>query len=247
MRISIFPAASHTPGGAGESVIDPVDGNIVFNSAANRWEVTLAATTFAANNSYFVHTNHWPLPVALIDFKGEQSGPSNKLTWSTATESNNRGFEVERSADGKNFSSIGFVASKAENGNSTSALNYQLTDNRPFAGDSYYRLKQMDKDGKFAYSKVILLGRKVAEISLGIYPNPVIRELNVVINAPKAGKITLVVTDLSGKVVMQNAASVTAGMNRQAMNIEQLSAGSYIIKAVCADGCETAVQRFVKQ
>ncbi|RZK45567.1 MAG: T9SS type A sorting domain-containing protein, partial [Pedobacter sp.] len=233
LRISVFPSAAHTPGGAGEILYDPNDADIVFNSAASRWEVTLPVT-LAANNSFFVHTNHWPLPVSLIDFKGEQSGSSNRLIWSTATENNNRGFNIERSADGKNFSSIGFVASKADNGNSTAVLNYELTDQKPFAGNSYYRLKQIDRDGKVAYSKLVLLGRKVAELSLSsVYPNPSVNEMTVVINSPKQEKITLVVTELSGKIVMERSMVIATGANQPVINVGRLSAGTYIIRAIC--------------
>lgn len=247
MRISIFTASSHTPGASGEILYDPNDADITFNSAASRWEVIMPVT-FASGNSIFVHTNHWPLPVSLIDFSGEMIGTSNKLIWSTATESNNKGFEVERSADGKIFSRIGFVSTKADNGNSNATLSYQLIDEKPFAGNSYYRLKQIDRDGKYGYSKVILLSRKTADITLSsVYPNPSVRELNVMINSPKAEKITLVITDLSGKIIIQRTSAVITGMNQQTMNIDQLSSGTYLIKIVCANGCESAVYRFVKQ
>ena len=80
-----------------------------------------------------------------------------------------------------------------------------------------------------------------------IYPNPAKDKLNVVVAAPANDKITYVITDLAGKVVAQQAAQVIAGDNLQSINVQQLSSGSYMIKVICANGCETAVSKFVKQ
>jgi hypothetical protein len=127
-------------------------------------------------------------------------------------------------------------------------LNYNYSDARPFAGSNYYRLKQIDRDGKYSYSNIVLLSRKVSEITLSsVYPNPAERELNLVITSPKSEKVMIVVTDLTGKIIMQRSTQLIAGDNQERLNVQQLSAGTYIIKAVCADGCETAAHRFVKQ
>ncbi len=243
LRVSMFPGSATTPGTAGGTQLDPADADINF--ADGRWSVSFAAT---GSGSFFVHTGNFTLPVTLVNFRGEQSGNTNKLLWSTSTEIDNRGFELERSSDGRNFSSITFVASKAENGNSNSTLNYNYNDVRPLAGNNYYRLKQVDKDGKTTFSNVVLLSSKVADITLSsVYPNPTTRELNLVITSPKAEKVTVIVTDLTGKVLLQTATLLVIGDNQQTFNVQQLAAGTYFIKAVCANGCETAVQRFVKQ
>jgi hypothetical protein len=243
LRISQFPGSATTPGTAGGIQINPADADVTF--ADGRWSVSFAVT---GSGSFFVHTGNFTLPVTLINFRGEQSGSTNRLLWSTSTEINNKGFELERSSDGRNYSSITFVASKAENGNSISMLNYNFNDVRPLAGNNYYRLKQIDKDGKTTISNVVLLSSKVSEITLNsVYPNPTIRELNLVISSPKAEKVTIVVTDLTGKVLLQKATQLIVGDNQELFNVQNLAAGTYFIKAVCANGCETAVQRFVKQ
>ena len=201
-----------------------------------------------SNGTFTVTVTGSALPVSLVNFRGEQSGSTNRLLWTTSTETNNKGFELERSSDGRNYSSIAFVATKAENGNTASPLNYSYNDIRPLAGNNYYRLKQIDKDGKSTYSNVVLLSRKVADITLSsVYPNPTTRDLNLVISSPKAERVTVIVTDLTGKVLMQRATQLMIGDNQETINIQQLAAGTYMIKAVCANGCETAVQRFVKQ
>ena len=189
------------------------------------------------------------LPVKLTSFKGEKTGSKNILTWSTASEQNNRGFELQRSADGENFSSMVFVPSKGANGNSSTALSYQFADEKPFSGNSYYRLKQVDYDGKAIYSNIVLIkGTRSTSITMSaVYPNPVKETLKVVLAAPVSGSISLVVTDLAGKMLMQQSARLIAGDNSLSVSVKHLPSGSYLIKAVCANGCETTVSKFVKQ
>jgi hypothetical protein len=236
------------PAGSG-LMIDPVDASITYDAAANggagMWSVTFNAT---GSGAFFVHTGNFVLPVTITNFKGENAGSVNKLFWNTSTEINNKGFELERSADGVNYKMITFVASKANGGNSTSALGYNFDDVKPMVGANYYRLKQIDNDGKYAYSNVVVLNRKVSEITFTkVYPNPATTELNVMITSPRAEKLTLVVTDLTGKVVMQTATNVVTGDNLQQLRVDKLAGGTYMIKAICANGCETAVHKFVKQ
>ncbi|HEX6915886.1 MAG TPA: T9SS type A sorting domain-containing protein [Chitinophagaceae bacterium] len=189
-----------------------------------------------------------PLPVTLVSFTGELAGVGNRLRWITATESGNKGFELQRSVNGQQFSTIGFIASKAENGNSTTIQDYVYVDSKPFEGSTYYRLKQIDNEGKVTYSNVVVLSRKTAVITLGsVYPNPASNELNIRVNAPAAQQAIAVITDLAGKVISRQSLSLAGGTTSHRMNISQLAAGNYFIRLVCGNGCETTVQRFVKQ
>lgn len=247
LRITQYNGTGTAPGNyTGAAVqIDPADANIVWNNTDGRWEVTFNA---AGGGGFYVHSGAFVLPVTIVTFRGEMAGSANRLFWTTSTEADNKGFELERSADGSRFTKIDFIATKANGGNSTAALNYSFDDVRPLQGANYYRLKQVDNNGKFNYSNVVLLSRKVTEITLArIYPNPASGELNVEIVSPTSEKLTLVVTDLSGKVVMQHAMNVVTGDNKQQLQIRTLAAGTYVLKAVCANGCETAALRFVKQ
>jgi hypothetical protein len=247
LRITQYNGTGTTPGTytGTATQINPADASIVYNATAGRWEITLDVT---GSGGFYVHTGQWVLPVTLVNFRGEQKESLNRLLWTTSTETNNKGFDLERSADGRTFSSIGFIATKAENGNSASAINYSFDDVKPTAGNNYYRLKKVDKDGKFSYSNTVLLSRKVTEITLSrVYPNPARTELNLQITAPSAEQVTILVTDLSGKVVMQQAATLRAGDNQQQLNVQHLAQGTYIIRAVCANGCESAVHKFVKR
>jgi hypothetical protein len=247
LRITQFHGTGSNPSNFTGSavVINPDDNNIVWNATANRWEITFDVTGFSG---FYVHTGNFVLPVTLVNFKGERIGAINKLSWQTETEANNSGFELQRSADGINFSKLSFVATKADNGYSNTTLSYSYNDENPLRGNNYYRLKQVDKDGKYSYSTVVLLRSKATEITLSsVYPNPAQNELNLVITSPSSEKVTIVVTDLSGKVIMQQAAQLVIGDNQQQLKVQSLASGTYIIKAVCSSGCETAVHRFVKQ
>lgn len=189
------------------------------------------------------------LPITLTNFKGVKDGAVNMLSWTTATEQNNRGFELQRSADGATFTTLAFVETKAMNGNSASAINYAYADRKPFAGNSYYRLKQVDKDGKATLSNVILIkGDKVNSIVMSsVYPNPAKSKVNVVLTAPSSDKVSLVVTDIAGKVVLSQPVQLVSGDNNIALSISNLPSGTYMVKAVCSNCCETTASKLVKE
>jgi hypothetical protein len=128
-------------------------------------------------------------------------------------------------------------------------LNYSFSDITPLGGTNYYRLKQVDKDGKFSMSKVVAIkGLKPTGLQLvGVYPNPAVNKLNVNIESPVVDFVTLVVTDMTGKVLMNKMKAMAVGDNNVELNVSTLPAGSYFIKAVCTNGCETTTAKFVKQ
>ncbi|MDR6806200.1 hypothetical protein J2Y45_003392 [Dyadobacter sp. BE34] len=106
------------------------------------------------------------LPVELVSFSGESKIEGNVLKWVTASEINNKGFEIEKSSNSKLFQKIGFVEGNTD---SWQALNYSFTDPAPHSL-TYYRLKQIDWDGTSTYSKIIVVQSK--EQVVAVYPNP---------------------------------------------------------------------------
>src|SRR5690606_29687064 len=94
------------------------------------------------------------------------------LSWSTLSESNNRGFEIQKSIDGKEFKSIAFINSKAENGNSSSVLTYSYIDNTAVSGTNYYRLNQIDLDGKSQLHEIKAVDLELSKPVIEVYPNP---------------------------------------------------------------------------
>ncbi|UII22739.1 T9SS type A sorting domain-containing protein [Fulvivirga ligni] len=108
------------------------------------------------------------LPVELTSFDVDGKDDYNELHWSTASELNNDGFEVQRSKDGKSFETIAWVAG---HGTTNDEKLYSFVDYEPLKGNNYYRLKQIDFDGQYEYSPVKFLYRDFP-LRLNIYPNP---------------------------------------------------------------------------
>ena len=97
-----------------------------------------------------------PLPVSFAWFKvQEATATSVRLGWATGQEQNNKGFEIQRSSGDSNFRTIGFVPSSRPGGNSSNSTEYSFTDNYPPAGQTQYRLRQIDLDNKYIYSSVV--------------------------------------------------------------------------------------------
>jgi hypothetical protein len=188
-------------------------------------------------------------PVTLLDFTGARRNGINNLSWTTATEHNNAGFELQSSADGITYGKVTFVASRAADGNSNAQLSYGFEDAKARAVQStYYRLKQLDKDGRFVYSNTVLLkGEKVPGVQVvSLYPNPVKDVVHLQIASPAQARLTLLVTDMAGRTVAQQQVLAAEGNTTHSVNVAALAAGTYSLKLVCADGCESAAQKFVK-
>ncbi|MEN0049190.1 MAG: DUF5050 domain-containing protein [Bacteroidota bacterium] len=111
-----------------------------------------------------------PLPVELLSFKGLLKSKQVELTWQTASETNNEGFYIERSENGKSWKQLSFVKGA---GTTVEQQNYSFLDEQALTGVSYYRLKQMDFDGAYEYSAIISVEQEGKEQSLLAYPNPV--------------------------------------------------------------------------
>jgi hypothetical protein len=183
-------------------------------------------------------TDNCAVPATITSFKGERRGTINQLSWTTSTEVNNAGFELQRSADGVNFATLGYVSSKADNGTSNQVLNYTFNDARPLMTTGYYRLKQIDKDGKYNYSSIVVLksDRKGDLLVGNIYPNPVNSILNLSIESTKNTKVEIVLVNTLGMKVYQQPASIATGNNLQSINISRLAAGLYHAQIITPTG-----------
>lgn len=250
LRVSQWHGTGTTPGTytGSEVLIDPVDASIQWDATHNWWVITFPVTGFSG---FFIHTvlNGGPLPVSLLRFAGYKEGSHIQLKWTTATEQDCRGFEVERSTDGVHFSSIGFVNSQAVGGNSNSQLEYVFTDNNPVAGHMYYRLRQLEADNSGRYSQVILLtGDKPVMLSVGgIYPNPVKTDLKVLVSSPVRELVTVYVTDMAGRTMLQQQEYLETGSNSMNIKVDRLTSGTYLVKLISNDSGEIVTRKFVKQ
>lgn len=188
-------------------------------------------------------------PVNLINFSGYKQANIGFLTWTTSSEQNNLGFDVQRSLNGVNYTSIGFVSTLALGGNSATNLNYNFTDNSISGSKQFYRLRQVDIDNRSHFSNVVMIkGDKPTTIALdGLFPNPASSTINVLIAAPGKDKVTVMITDMAGRTVAQQVANVETGSNTIPVDISRLTNGTYMVKLVCSNDCTMAVGKFVKQ
>jgi hypothetical protein len=116
------------------------------------------------------------LPVELLNFQAHPLNKIVELTWQTASEKNASHFEVQRSRDGRTFDKIGQVKA---NGNSAALVNYAFTDDNPLNGVNYYRLRQMDTDGKETLSNIVSVSYN-AKTTLQVFPNPATNKLTII-------------------------------------------------------------------
>lgn len=210
---------------------------------------TITKTGWSLYSSFAIANQSGPLPVSLVSFSGYKDGTRNQLHWTTANEQNNRGFDIQRSADGVNYSSIGFINTQAVGGTSSDMLNYAFTDLSPAGSRQYYRLRQEDIDGRSKLSNIVLIrGDKPVSLSIdGLFPNPANTVVNVLIAAPGKDKVTVLITDMAGRTVAQKPVNVETGTNTVPVDINRLANGSYLVKLICANGCEAVTGKFVKQ
>jgi hypothetical protein len=178
------------------------------------------------------------LPVELTAFTASTSGESVDLTWSTASETNNAGFEVQRQAEEGGWERVGFRRSQAEGGTTTEPLRYRFTDTMlPYAADSIrYRLRQVDVDGTSSLSAPIAIARSAPGRLqlLGTAPNPARQRFVVRYAVPEASAINedirLRLYDVLGRQVRSVEASGKAGRHEQRLEVKGLASGTYLLR-----------------
>ncbi|WP_187631932.1 T9SS type A sorting domain-containing protein [Hymenobacter lutimineralis] len=207
--------------------IDPTTGFITQTS-----ENYLTPTT--AEEIEGVGIDGQPLPVTLTAFSAKLQNKQVKLTWVTASEKNNKGFEVQRSADGVNFQTFTTVEG---NGTTSSRHEYAATDANPLTGTSYYRLKQVDFDGQTAYSDVKSVVNGGG--SLSVYPNPAQNNLTVKLPVPMQNA-KVQVLDLTGRVLLTRTLGVDGNLE-----LSSLQRGTYLVRV--EQGGQQWTQKVVKQ
>jgi hypothetical protein len=196
--------------------------------------------TAVKGTNYFVYGNSYGelflasfpdvIPVELASFSASIGNGKVTLNWTTATELKNYGFEILRSVQNENWQKIGFVKGY---GNSVSPKDYSFVDNSVTKGIYSYRLKQIDNDGSFEYSKVIevdLDSPDEFELSQN-YPNPFNPVTTIRYNLPESGNVKLNVYNLLGEqvAVLVDEFKET-GVHTVNFNAENLQSGLYIYK-----------------
>lgn len=199
---------------------------------------TLSYTGYSGSFSPFgVGESNFILPVSWLSFTGTAQGKTIVLNWATASESNNDHYEIERSANGVQYTTIGEVAAAA---NPTIRNDYQFTDINPISGTAYYRLKQTDLDGRFRYSTVIAVNYTGnGGFELRVIPGSGL--VGLIVPATVSGKADVMIYDAQGRQLQRQ--TVVAGQQTLTLN-----AGSsntiYLIKVV-KDGKTLYTGRFM--
>jgi hypothetical protein len=183
-----------------------------------------------SSNGGIIASGSGPLPITLVFFKAEPLSGIIKLNWQTASEKNNKVFEIEKSADGINFIKIGTVNGAM---NSSTLKNYEFNDTEPRIGFDYYRLKQVDVDGAFAYSPIVYID--IDDIlSFSFYPNPLGGGdiLSIHLEKHPGGPVEVMIYDMTGKQFFSNDLMPEHIDQPEEIEIKNLNldAGVYLLK-----------------
>lgn len=213
------------PGATGVlTEIDPLDNNIIWNTSLSRWEVTFDINNFS---EFFLTTpEQFPLPVRLLEFSVAKSGENtNSLIWRTIDQINFKGFEVQKSNDGKSFQTIGNIDAK-----NSILPTYYFTDYQSGSTTSYYRLKLIDIDGSIEYSELLSITNEATSVIGEFYPNPAEKYSFIEIISEKANTYTIFAYDLLGGILQKDVLELTNGIHKINYSTTNLPKGINIIR-----------------
>ncbi|PSK90301.1 T9SS type A sorting domain-containing protein [Taibaiella chishuiensis] len=245
-------------GGTGNAVLQVFSGTCgsltslqCVNAAGAGAIETYTVTGAAANATYYFRLYEFAglkttynfvvsgsaLPVTMDKLQGKVTDRGlAQLSWKTHSEQKNKGFEIQRSADGIDFRTVGFVHSKAPQGSSLEVLNYSFTDAELVTGAAYYRLVQTDIDGATEMSNTVRLSLKgMGGSEVVAIPNPVKDKVSIRINGERGASAMVQITDLSGKVVRQLQISA----NETQVDMSSVANGIYLLKYTDANHTQT--------
>jgi len=214
------------------------------------WDNTIWNMDSLINDGYpyldWQNTGGTPLPVELSSFTATVVNRKVTLKWQTATEVSNHGFNVELKKENNEWKQIGFVKG---NSNSNSPKFYSFVDTNPPSGKAIYRLKQIDTDGKFEYSKEIEVNTglpKTYELSNN-YPNPFNPSTRINVSLPEDQVVKLCVYNILGeKVATLINAKMEAGVHEINFNAANLASGIYIYKIEAGKFTQTKKMMLIK-
>lgn len=214
---------------------------LTSNTGVNNSPIAVGGTS--RMDDLLVKGNAKPLPVQLMTFTGKAEGATAKLLWKTASEENNKGFYIQKSQDGIQFTDIGFVQGK---GTVNLITTYEYTDTYLGKG-SYYRLKQVDFNEKSSFSSIIYV--KGADISdkFAVFPNPFRDNVHIAWgDLESTEQIVLTVFSSSGNIVgvyKGTGPQIDAEFNQKS---SLMAAGVYIMKVETSKG-KVLTSKFLKQ
>ncbi len=230
-NLELFSAAIPAGGGASSGPWSYYTASTVASTptGGNAGTVTLASVNHLSDWTLGNRLN--PLPVTLTRFEATRRDADAELTWATASEKNNAGFEVQVSTDGRAFRTLHTV--EPASANSSAPRSYGYTDREAGkAGLRYYRLRQLDLDGTATTSQVRTVAfEKAAAASLSAAPNPFSSALTLTVTNPTAATdAPLTLTDAAGRTVLTQRLALPTGTSPVALTgLDPLPAGVYLL------------------
>lgn len=180
------------------------------------------------------------LPVYFISFTAVQQNNTIVLNWVTGAEINNKLFRVQRSANGNDFYDIGTV--------NAGGGQYNFTDTRPLPGLNFYRLIQVDNDGRSSASNIIKLSAgNLLSQNLSVFPNPAGDDLSFSYYAEKKMSAVIKIYDAAGRVVLQQTTAFPAGLTTKSLLIYQIAQGVYFLEVTNMGSLEKSTIQFAKR
>jgi hypothetical protein len=183
------------------------------------------------------------LPAGILYVKGKNADKSNILQWATVSEYKTDHFEIQRSIDGRVFTTIGSIPAS---GISTKTKEYSYTDEHAPENISYYRLMQVDQDGSFKYSAIVVINNNQGKWIIETYPNPVAEEILVHVNSTENGKMNLQVVNEHGQVLRSMQVEKYAGEADERINVKGMPAGIYFLEIRIGDTMKE-IRKIVKK
>lgn len=198
-------------------------------------------------NQSFIFKPLLAAPLTIVNINATKERNVNKIEWQTVNEINCAGFHLQRSINGTDFSSIATQKTKAITGISSASLWYNIIDDKPHDGVNYYRLKQIDNDGKVFYSKIVSVKNTSNNwATLNLFPNPVIDYLNIQIFANSIADINIEVLNSNAQKLVQAKQNIKAENNTIQIPVSQLPKGLYTLKVINVKTGETLIKQFAK-
>ncbi len=226
-------AGDNSEGAGGDGVVNPItvgpgDVGKVYILMIDNWSASSTPYNFTWNNSGGLTLDCTPLPVEILSFDGTRDGARNKLIWSVASEINADHYLIERSTDGFEYQTIGYVYAT---GGSEMAQEYILYDEKP-ALQSYYILKQVDNNGAENLYGPVAIGRQITEIIVTHpFPNPATDGKTALdITMPFDAEISMQLIDLTGRQLYLESSPLTRGFNTLQIDLSHLASGVYEIR-----------------
>ncbi len=184
-------------------------------------------------NRFTLSNSGEPLAFSLIYLKAKYQNRQVLLNWATASETDNSYFDLERSADGKHFTTITQVPGS---GNSQVKREYGYADLQPLAGTNYYRLKQVNEAGRPVYSYIVAVNTSdPASATMRVFPNPTSGNISLAFKAPAENNYFLLVNDMSGRTIQRKLIHCMQGLNQINIDLGKMPAGMYSLRIADLD------------